>query len=276
MRRDGLVIPVRPGLYQLAGSAAPDVGQQHRALTLKALEQLSGSYVVAHESAAAFHGLWTPRPLRIDTSPVRLFAVDSRNACKRNGLHVTVSPLGPGDVTLFGTIPVTSLQRTAVDLARGMSLARALIPLDSALRLGATPEALLETARGMRRWPGTRLLRQCIPLARSASESALESAARGALLLTGVPEPLLQEQLFGASGSRYRVDMYWPNFQLVLEPDGLAKYGTEVAAQRRAFEQEKQREDDLRAAGYRVLRLTWSTLDAVVAQVARIASTSGH
>lgn len=277
MRRDGLVIPVRPGLYRLAGDVAPmNTYAHHRELTRKTLEQLGGAYVVAQASAATFHDMWTPRPFSPDRSPVRLYTVDSRNACLRNGLHVTVSPLAPGDVTFIDDLAITSVPRTAVDLARGMSISRALIPLDSALRLGVTTDQLLSVAMDMHRWPGTRLLKRCIPLARAASESALESAARGAAIAAGLPEPALQEHLLGASGSLYRVDLYWAKERLILEPDGMLKYGADEASRLRAFRSEKQREDDLRAAGHRVLRLTWQTLDVVIAQVARLVAPVRH
>ena len=62
--------------------------------------------------------------------------------------------------------------------------------------------------------------------------------------------------------------MVWRNERLILEPDGWLKYGETERERRSNFKAEKLREDDLRAAGYRVLRVTWEGLSNLSGLVA--------
>lgn len=80
--------------------------------------------------------------------------------------------------------------------------------------------------------------------------------------VAGLPAPLLQVELRGTSGKRYIGDFYWPQSMLVGEFDGAAKYRDPAFLRGRTPEQalmdEKDREDDLRAAGYGVRRWGWA------------------
>lgn len=267
--RDGRVIKLRPNTYidaTAAGLQSPTALYLAEARAVAA--QLDGNYVLAQETAAVVHGLRTPRRFAGAPARICLYTEDSRNSCTRNGVHVSVSPLHPGDTVIVDGTRVTSIARTSIDLARGNSLPASLIALDSALALGVEPAALTDVARRMKQWRGTKILRSAIPLADARSESALESAARGACLAAGLPAPDLQVALIGASGRRYRVDMVWTSARLILEPDGIQKYGDTDSERRRNFEREKDREDDLRAADYRIIRVTWNTLPERVALIA--------
>jgi hypothetical protein len=71
----------------------------------------------------------------------------------------------------------------------------------------------------------------------------------------------LQVELLGASGRRYIVDFWWPEFDVIGEFDGEDKYRNPVYLRGRTPEQalldEKEREDDLRAAGHGMVRWKW-------------------
>lgn len=73
--------------------------------------------------------------------------------------------------------------------------------------------------------------------------------------------PVLQQGVVGASGKTYFVDFWWPGSNLVGEFDGKAKYRDPEFLRGRTPEQalldEKAREDDIRAAGYRMSRRGW-------------------
>ncbi|HET7901291.1 MAG TPA: DUF559 domain-containing protein [Candidatus Nanopelagicales bacterium] len=99
------------------------------------------------------------------------------------------------------------------------------------------------------------LLSAAIELGDPSSESPLESMSRGWMHETGVPRPLLQQSVTGESGRPYRVDFLWPDHRVIGEADGMSKYGSieDVRA-------EKRREDDLRRAGYTVVRWTYEEL----------------
>lgn len=197
-----------------------------------------------------------------------LYSLDNRNVCKRNGVHVMLTPLFDGDLVEFEGFTVTSIRRTCIDLARGMALPYALIALDCARRIGVAEDELLDLAQRMKQWRGTKQLRMQIPLANPLSESPLESATRGTALAAGLPAPELQVPVQGASGANYRADLVWPGARLVVEADGIEKYGETEAERRTNFEREKAREDDLREADYAFIRVTWKTLSTSASRIA--------
>ena len=73
--------------------------------------------------------------------------------------------------------------------------------------------------------------------------------------------PQLQVAIEGASGQVYIVDFWWPEFNMIGEFDGNAKYTDPEFLRGRTPEQalidEKRREDDLRAAGHGMTRWHW-------------------
>lgn len=94
---------------------------------------------------------------------------------------------------------------------------------------------------------------------RAESESPAESGSRAVMMVAGVPPPRLQQPLFREDGSFLaRPDFLWPEFRLVAEVDGRVKYldptmnGGQGAGS--AVFLEKEREDDILAAGYAVRR----------------------
>lgn len=75
--------------------------------------------------------------------------------------------------------------------------------------------------------------------------------------------PVLQAEIVGASGRVWTVDFWWPGFNLVGEFDGKVEYSDPAFLRGRTPEQalldEKDREDDIRAAGHRMSRWGWTT-----------------
>lgn len=130
----------------------------------------------------------------------------------------------PDDFLTVEGMPITGLLHTAVDLAR-MGLRPARTARAKSLSL---PEALYVDPR---------------------AESPLESWSRGYMVVYGLPMPLLQHTLVGADGMSYRVDFYWPDARLIGEADGLAKYGDDPKAFRRAKAEEVSRQRALQAEG---------------------------
>jgi very-short-patch-repair endonuclease len=66
----------------------------------------------------------------------------------------------------------------------------------------------------------------------------------------------------------YEVDFFWPEHKVIVEVDGFRFHST-----RRAFEHDRRKEADLRAAGFTVLRVSFDQLQrgpyAVIADVVR-------
>ena len=156
-------------------------------------------------------------------------------------------------------MPVTDLETTAADVARHLPAPEALIAVDDiARRMAATSdrhrlarEAVREGLRArlagsleLHPRPNARRARRTLSWADPATDSAPESYLRGHLLLAGLPAPVVNARLMGASGRRYYVDLYWPQQNLAVEIDGRIKYEDLGVLYR-----EKVRQEDRQAAG---------------------------
>lgn len=161
---------------------------------------------------------------------------------------------------------VTDPLRTAIDVARGLPLHLALVPLDAALRLASqtvddtTAREILERHwLELRGGHGIRSLARPIAHAHPLAESPLESIVRGRILDAGLPEPALQVPVVGASGRHYRADMGLDlpgdapgTFRLLIEADGVGKY-----VEARDLADEKRRQHDLERRGRVFVRVLY-------------------
>lgn len=230
--------------------------------------------VISHESAAKLHGLPFGRDYRRRIEEgIQLTLPGRHNVTGLSGCRVSGSGLTSDEITVVAGLPVTTLARTAVDVARRHKLPDSLIILDATMRRliaqdmdptwdirdavhekrfrFAARNQLRAVAKNQRRWDGIPDARGAITLAEPASESALESLSR--FHMDGpFPPPLVGCAVRGASGKWYWVDFCWKEYRVIGEADGALKYTS-----REAIVAEKLREDDLRAAGWRVVRWGW-------------------
>ena len=157
-------------------------------------------------------------------------------------------------------VPVTSLERTAFDCARTLTTDRALVIADGALALGASRRdlnALVAAGIGKR---GVRRARWVVEHADARAESPGETLTRWSLVTEGLPAPELQLEIETASG-RYRADMGWREWWLLLEFDGEVKYRALAGGDPSAVVMaEKWRQDALEELGWKVLRVSWRDL----------------
>jgi hypothetical protein len=223
-------------------AAAQALARRARAL----LRPLPPETRISHESAAILRRLWLP--------------------CLPDGdLHVTIpgqSERRDGGIHIHGTsaaaeveyvegLPVVTLPRAAVDVARGHLATAAVVPLDHAARMliaraagDSTPlweavhdpalrdavhdpalraGALAELHRAWQAsfgWPGTRVVRELLADVEPASESPYESISRIQLADRHLPAPLVGVRVEGASGRTYWADFLWPAARLIGEADG--------------------------------------------------------
>ena len=176
------------------------------------------------------------------------------------------------DIGQVDDVPVTSLARTVVDIAAVASLPAAVAIADAALRRTEHPspiapvttltraELRAEAARvSIRR--GSARIRRVVEFADGRADRPGESVSRVNIHLAGLPAPQLQVPMKGASGRSYVVDFWWPQFNLIGEFDGQAKYRDAEFLSGRTPQQavydEKLREDDLRATGKGMSRWPW-------------------
>ena len=249
-----------------------------------AISRLSGlRFVVAGRAAANVRSLpFIMPPGRTDGRQGVEVLVHHEDAgrCGRRIDGAIIRPVSalPTDAEMILGVPVTSAPHTAIDLARmgtrpnlriraeALPVPEALVPLDAAAReLGAeTPAAardLFRSLRGRFRYaPGIRLVDAAVEFVDPRSESPLESWARGYMLAFGIPSPQLQHCITGGDGITYRVDFCWPDARVIVEVDGLAKYGETPVEVRASKRRELERQRALEAAGWIVIRWTWDDL----------------
>jgi hypothetical protein len=88
--------------------------------------------------------------------------------------------------------------------------------------------------------------------------------SRALIHVLGLPAPVLQHAFYDSDGFIGRTDFFWPEYGVIGEFDGDAKYleddllGGSTA--REAVLAEKKREDRLRALGYTVVRWDWKAV----------------
>ncbi|MFN8148971.1 MAG: hypothetical protein U0R76_16110 [Candidatus Nanopelagicales bacterium] len=252
------------------------------------LEPLASHAACSHETAADLNEQWFPRR-RDELIHV---TVSGRPERTDGRLRVHGSRLSDAFVVEMDGVRVTTVARTAMDLGRGRSFPDALVALDGAARrivTGGDPDverslrlrllpaevigaaiAELEAAyTEVWSWPGTRVLRQALDKVDPRSESPFESWSRGCLLDSGAPPFEINAPVRGASGRLYFGDFVWRRERLIGEADGMSKYGVTAGQQRRALQDQRAREDDLIAVGWRFVR--WVTGEPARTLTSRVA-----
>lgn len=236
--RDGAWRRIRHGVYFV--TAPTDSREAHLRACAAAMLVAGPTSIVTGPSACLVHGL------DLVTIPTKV-SVGSPHPRSAAGIDVRRMDVDATEVTEVGGIRVTTLARTAIETARVLDHAEAVVAVDAAMRRGG-----LRRDQLMRMLEGSRDVvraRRVVSFADPRSESVGESLARVALDVAGVPPPELQASFTGAAGRAYRVDFYWPSERTVGEFDGRVKYtGAEVVWN------EKRREDEIRALGNAFVR----------------------
>ena len=232
---------------------------------MAAVLAVGGDALLSHYPAAV---LWEIVPQRTVMPQVTLVGRDARGP---DDVRVhRIRRLHPQDATRHNTIPVTSPARTLLDLATHLThrdLTRAVE--EAQVRQLVTDRCLNEQFMRYPNHRGTPALREAIQtepaLTRSEAERRLLELIRAARL----PTPQTNVRT-----GRHEVDFLWPDLNLIVEVDGYAFHSS-----RAAFERDRQRDAELGAQGYRVVRVTWRQLtdepEALVALLA-VATASGR
>lgn len=217
-------------------------------LTAAAASVLHPDQVISARSGAILHGL----PTFTIPELSQLTERTPETLGRRRGGHVFGAAVRDRDIVGWYGLPVLSVARTVVDLARHDRF-DGIMAADAALREGLVTEAQLEAAlRQAIGWPGVRQARKIIEAADPRAESPAESITRLRLLDDGFPQPEPQVWIADPErGRSYRVDIKLKGTNLILEVDGLTKY---TGDERR---KEKVRETRLEKLGNRVERILW-------------------
>lgn len=268
LAHDGLAERVRRGVYRLGpGPAWPD--ERHRDLVRAAELGVETPTIFGHRSAAA---IW--RLPRLDPWPERVELIEHADTVRRSTpgfrRHLTDEPFS---TALVEGLTVTSLERTAIDVARGDSVPSALVTMDAALRgirldgvlVAADRDAMaasLDLLPGRRGVKGARFV---LGFADGLAETPGESLSRLQMHRCGITPPVLQARFVDEHGEMYP-DFWWPEFGVAGEFDGMSKYASSPDAVAR----ERRREDRLFRLGVRLVRWDWTTARDRQALAARL------
>ena len=219
--------------------------------------------VISHATAGALHCL----PLLDVVGPPTLTSDHRHQACSRDDVRLHVATTYRDEIEDWFGAPVTTIERTIVDLARERGVRQGLVAADAALHeLVTTPRALRRAVQRQRGWPGVRAARRAVDLADGRAESPLESLSRLCLIDGGLPTPEPQAWVETAVQA-YRVDLLYRAQRVIIEADGLLKYrsGEYVLVD------EKLRQEHLERAGYIVVQVLWDdVVNHPVETVARV------
>jgi very-short-patch-repair endonuclease len=218
--------------------------------------------VLSHRTAAELWG--------IGRSGWKIEVTTAHPKRSRPGTTAHVAWLHPDDVTEHEGIPVTSVARTILDVAARSVRDRVADLIEDAERARLFDLRALDRAIARRpRAPGVPAIRAVLEDHRGAPElrSKLERDFRRLIAKAGLPEPQFNVLVAGIL-----VDVYWPQWKLVVELDG-RRFHTDP----RAFERDRIRDAELQKARCRVLRITQKRVDnepqAVIADVIALSRT---
>ncbi len=204
--------------------------------------------LLSHWSAARLWGLMPTHPL-----PIHVSTPIPRH--KRTGLLIHRSrTFGEEDAELRMGIPVTSVARTALDLAAGVRFRSLQRFLQAAERDGLFDlprfESVLDRNRGHR---GRRPLRLAVALYKPPpfTRSGLERRFLDLVAAAGLPRPAT-----GFVELQYELDVYWPQLRFAVELDVFETHGTRLS-----FEEDRLRQEELKLAGIEIVRITGPRLD---------------
>lgn len=260
---------IRRGAYREPGELT--IEDRHRLLVESTLAMGDGNSVASFGSAAVMHGL----PV-FGSSIAKVHLTRNKSGGGRKGsvVHQHVAELAEDDICNIDGLPVTSLARTFVDLARTVSVAQAVATGDQALRAGMEPSAVTDQLASARARHGIQRARRAATLLDRLSESAGESMSRVLMQTAGLPSPELQVRLVDDSGRFVaRPDFLWPDHGVAGEFDGKIKYLKLLRPGETTADvvlREKMREERMRDLGLIVIRWTWDELYEPEELLARI------
>ncbi len=244
--RRGRLVPIRPGVYAVAG--APESWERQ---VLAAVLAAGPDAVASHRTAAALHRL------AVEDAPFLELTVPADRRVRLDAVRAHRSTCTVAEHrTWVAGIPVTDVARTVCDLAAVLSPSELEAAFDDALRRRLVSMRRVERVHATLAGPGRR---------RTRVIDALLSARRGGiqpgdseperrlvrwLVEAGFPPPVQQYRVQVGQRS-YRVDCGYPDLGIDIEYDGWDAHRT-----RSSFDRDRARGNELEAAGRTVFRFT--------------------
>jgi hypothetical protein len=256
--RSGAVTAIAWGVYSPTAwlqSLGNDPRRMH-AIAVGAMIKRNSDLVASHESAAYLHGIDLLLPTGTTVPGVTLTRrpqEPSRSLVR--GALIRVARLPTDHVTNIFGVPVTTVARTVMDIARTTGFMEGVVAADSALYKHAVVKVEFALVlRDCAQWKGIIRARQVLNFADGRAESALESVARVRFAEFRLPQPGIQVNIRGAHGFIGRVDFCWEEYQTIAEADGALKYADQGSARARA---QLARDERFHDAGWGTFHFTW-------------------
>ncbi|ORA54915.1 hypothetical protein BST22_05860 [Mycolicibacterium chubuense] len=201
--------------------------------------------IIAGLTASALHGArWVDPAL-----PIELVW---SNARRPPGLITSDVRLRPDEYTSLHGLRLTTVARTAYDLARRGRLDDAVARLDAlGNATGLRADDVMACARRHRGARGLRQLGTVLDLYDAGAASPKETWLRLLIIRAGHPRPHTQIPVVSLDGRRrYYLDMGWPGVMIAVEYDG-EHHRTDDAQ----YARDIRRSEDLRDLGWLVIRV---------------------
>lgn len=202
--------PAHHGARRYAAGVTPTLQLR----SLAALTICPAEALITHHTAARLWGGIAP-----DSSDIHV-TVPRVHRPKVAGIRPHRVVAMPSKATRRG-LPVTSAERTFLDLGRSCSLVDLVVLGDSLVRAGATTlDALVAAAA---KWGSSHqsLVCRAASLVRERVDSPMESRLRMLLVLAGLPEPVVNFEVVNSDGRvKYRIDLSFPEHKVGIEFDG--------------------------------------------------------
>jgi hypothetical protein len=240
--RSGLLREVHPGVYAWGHD-----GLTWRGRCLAAVKACGPDAALSHYAAAA---LW--RLVEIDESRPIDVTIPMRGPRRIPGIAIHRTRI-PFELMRLDGIPVTTPARALLDLAAVASydLTRRAVREAMARKRASIRE--LTAVRGRK---GGKHLTRILADGYTPTRSELEDAVLDLIERGGIVKPLINQR------NHARVpDFRWAEQRLIVEADGAAWHDHKLAR-----EDDVERQAELEAAGFRVLRVTWKQVIAQPAQ----------
>ena len=202
--------------------------------------------VLSHRSAAAHWGIGHASYRHDVTTP--------QSKRSRKTIRAHTAELHAEDRTVHDGIPTTSVARTILDLAAKCTKDQLTYLIEEADRKHRLDLAALDRAIARRpRAAGVARLKAVLETYRGPADtrSKLEREFRALIARANLPEPQFNVVIAGLT-----VDVYWPQWGLVVELDSDAYHNNP-----RAFETDRIRDATLQKIDLRVLRVTGDRVD---------------
>ncbi|GAA1576557.1 type IV toxin-antitoxin system AbiEi family antitoxin domain-containing protein [Kribbella sancticallisti] len=259
----GAYAELRPGEESLANWDR--VQWRHLRAAKAVYHRLGGRAVVSHQSALLLHGLEAGG---LDLTRIHVTRLTGHGRADASVVQHSPRPEVVDPVEVGGVL-ATPGPRSVVEAIRYARYPIAVSVVDEALRkVIASRDQLADALALFAGRVGIGTANRAVEFGDGRSESVGESRLRVLLSDLGLPPPIPQVEIRDESARLIgRVDFLLERWGLIIEFDGVLKYGGRTSA---ALVAEKAREDRLRDLGYEVVRVIWAELAQPAEVVRRI------